>query len=137
MSDYRELRRPLIDIQRQFTYEAAHYLPMVPDEHKCRRLHGHSYHLTVVVRGPIDAELGWVMDFSTLKGIVDALIQQLDHRCLNDILVNPTVENQLVWLWANIPMTRFRDSGVGLYSLQLQETDSSSATYYGGHEGRP
>lgn len=32
-----------MELFREFTFEAAHRLPAVPDGHKCGRLHGHSY----------------------------------------------------------------------------------------------
>jgi 6-pyruvoyltetrahydropterin/6-carboxytetrahydropterin synthase len=114
----------MINLSREFTYEAAHYLPMVPEGHKCGRMHGHSYHLTVTVRGPIQAD-GFVMDFAEIKSAVAPVIERLDHHTLNDILENPTVEWQLVWLWEQL-----RDLP-WLYELTLGETDTSSATYRG------
>jgi 6-pyruvoyltetrahydropterin/6-carboxytetrahydropterin synthase len=84
----------VIEIFREFTFEAAHRLPNLPAGHKCFRLHGHSYHVTVHVKGPIDDELGWVMDFGDLKAAVKPVLDRLDHYYLNDIegLENPTSE---------------------------------------------
>jgi len=56
-----------VDIYKEFTIEAAHLLPNVPDGHKCKRLHGHSFRIEVHVGGDVDPELGWVMDFALLK----------------------------------------------------------------------
>lgn len=113
------------DIHTRFRYESAHHLPMVPPGHKCGRQHGHSYHLTVTMRGPV-REDGFVMDFAEVKDLVEPLIKQLDHHNLNDIpgLENPTVELQLVWLWDRIEHPL-------LFELHLQETDNNSATYRG------
>ena len=47
-------RDSLMDVFREFTFEAAHRLPHVPDGHKCGRLHGHSYRVEVHVRGDVD-----------------------------------------------------------------------------------
>lgn len=44
----------LMEIYKQFSIEAAHYLPNVPQNHKCRRLHGHSFQVTLVVCGEVD-----------------------------------------------------------------------------------
>ncbi|HVP70389.1 MAG TPA: 6-carboxytetrahydropterin synthase, partial [Gemmatimonadaceae bacterium] len=44
-----------MEIFREFTFEAAHRLPNVAEGHKCARLHGHSFQVTVHVSGPIDA----------------------------------------------------------------------------------
>jgi len=54
----------MTEIWKDFTFEAAHLLPNLPDGHKCKRLHGHSYRVRVVVSGELDAELGWVMDYA-------------------------------------------------------------------------
>ena len=59
-----------MEIYKQFTFEAAHRLPNVPPGHKCARLHGHSFEVTVHVRGPLSAHEGWVMDFADLKAAV-------------------------------------------------------------------
>ncbi|MFN6103662.1 MAG: 6-pyruvoyl trahydropterin synthase family protein, partial [Planctomycetaceae bacterium] len=49
-----------MEIFKEFTFEAAHRLPHVPDGHKCSRLHGHSFRVIVYVDGPVDPQLGWV-----------------------------------------------------------------------------
>ena len=56
-----------MEIFKEFTFEAAHFLPNVPDDHKCKRLHGHSYHVTIYVEGDIAENEGWVIDFGQLK----------------------------------------------------------------------
>ena len=45
-------------IYKEFSFEAAHRLPNVPDGHKCARLHGHSFHVRVTVEVPthLDAQ---------------------------------------------------------------------------------
>ena len=40
-------------LYKDFSFEAAHRLPNVPDGHKCARLHGHSFHVRVSVDGPV------------------------------------------------------------------------------------
>jgi 6-pyruvoyltetrahydropterin/6-carboxytetrahydropterin synthase len=112
----------IIELSCEFSYEAAHRLPYVPPGHKCAYMHGHSYHLTVTARGPVRDD-GFVIDFADVKAAVNPVIDKLDHHCLNDILDNPTVENQLVWLWDNID--------IELHALTLRETPRNSATYRG------
>ena len=117
---------PIINLECEFRYESAHQLPKVPPGHQCGRMHGHSYHLTVTVAGPIQDD-GFVIDFADVKDIVGALIKRFDHYCLNDIpgLENPTVENQLVWLWQSL------SQALPLKELRLRETANNSATYQG------
>lgn len=121
---------PVVQLSCEFRYEAAHRLPYVPDAHQCGRMHGHSYHLTVDIAGPVQHD-GFVMDFAQVKSVVAPLIKQLDHHTLNDIegLDNPTVEVQLVWFWEKLS-----DALTGLSALHLRETANHSATYRGEHK---
>jgi 6-pyruvoyltetrahydropterin/6-carboxytetrahydropterin synthase len=115
----------IVELSCEFTYEAAHQLPYVPPGHKCGRMHGHSYRLTVTVRGPV-REDGFVIDFSDVKAKGARVVDSLDHRCLNHLMPNPTVEWQLEWIWQEL-----RPSLPELHELKLRETSKNSATYRG------
>jgi len=117
-----------ITLSKIFHFEAAHTLPNVPDGHKCKRLHGHSYRLLVHITGPIDPAAGWVMDFAELKAAVGPVIDRLDHRYLNDIpgLANSTAELLVRWLWSEI-----QPRVPGLARLVLWETTTSGCEYDG------
>ena len=110
-------------ITTEFHYDSAHRLPLLPDTHKCSRLHGHTYRLLVTLDGDVGMD-GFVIDFADVKAAVDPLIKQLDHYYLNDIIDNPTVEVQLEWLWERINLP-------GLAELTLFEGLTNSATYTG------
>lgn len=117
-----------IDLVKEFRFEAAHFLPNVPDGHKCRRMHGHSFRGEVVVRGEIDATTGWLMDFADLKRAIDPIIGRLDHYLLNDIagLDNPTSERLAVWIWNELaPMLPM------LHRVTIEETCANRCHYYG------
>ena len=117
-----------MEIFKVFQVEAAHFLPNVPADHKCRRMHGHSFRIEIHVAGPIQREAGWVMDFADLKRAFQPLYDQLDHRCLNDIegLENPTSENLARWIWQ-----RLRPDLPGLSKIVIQETCTSGCVYRG------
>ena len=118
----------MMEISKTFHVEAAHRLPHVPAGHKCARLHGHSFCIEVQVRGPIDPQLGWVMDFADIKVAFAPLFEQLDHNYLNDIpgLENPTSENLACWIWARLaPRLPL------LSRIVVQETCTSACTYAG------
>lgn len=117
-----------MDIFKIFTLESAHWLPKVPEGHKCRRLHGHSFRIEVRVSGDIGADSGWVMDFADIKAAFQPLLDQLDHRCLNDIegLENPTSENLARWIW-----DRLRPSLPLLSEVMVYETCTSGCSYRG------
>ena len=114
-----------IQITKKFRFESAHVLPKVSDGHQCGRLHGHSYELEVTVAGSLDEELGWVMDFADISDAVKPLVEELDHRLLNEItgLENPTCEIMVGWIAA-----RLAKSLPGLTSVKVSETPSSSCT---------
>lgn len=118
----------MIEIFREFTFEAAHRLPNVPEGHKCARLHGHSYRIIVHVAGDIAPREGWVMDFGDLKAVVQPLIQRLDHYYLNEVdgLDNPTSEILAQWLW-----DRLQPDLPVLSAVTVRETCTSGATYRG------
>jgi 6-pyruvoyltetrahydropterin/6-carboxytetrahydropterin synthase len=117
-----------MEIFREFTFEAAHRLPNVPEGHKCARLHGHSYKVIVHVEAPVDPESGWVMDFGDLKKAFKPLEARLDHYYLNDIegLENPTSEVLARWIWE-----RLKPTLSDLSALTVRETCTSGCTYRG------
>src|SRR5437870_13607470 len=95
---------PIVELVKDFRFEAAHYLPNVGAGHKCRRMHGHSFRGEVAVRGDIDPHTGWVMDFADVKRETDPIINRLDHYVLNEIagLENPTSEVLAMWIWEQL-----------------------------------
>ena len=117
-----------MEIFKEFSIEAAHWLPHVPEGHKCRRLHGHSFKIEVHVAGALDERLGWIMDFADIKSAFQAIEDELDHRCLNDVagLENPTSENLARWIWV-----RLQAGLPGLSEVVVRETCTSGCAYRG------
>lgn len=114
------------EISKTFSFDAAHFLPRVPDGHKCARMHGHTYHATVSLKRDDLEEAGWVLDYGDLGRFVKPLIERLDHRTLNEIegLENPTAEQIARWLYdrlvGNVPF---------LDSVEVKETPATAASY--------
>jgi len=83
-----------VRITKAFAFDAAHYLPNVPPEHKCGRLHGHGYRVVLGLEGPLDPALGWVQDYGDISAAFRPLLERFDHARLNDLpgLENPTAE---------------------------------------------
>jgi len=118
----------VIEVVKDFRFEAAHFLPNVPEGHKCRRIHGHSFRGEVAVRGPIDPKLGWLIDFADLKKVVDPIVARLDHYLLNEIpgLENPTSEILAMWIWRALA-----DQVSNLHRVTIEETCTSRCHYFG------
>ncbi len=117
-----------MEIYKEFGFDAAHFLPLVPEGHKCRQMHGHTYHLRVYIKGMPEPATGWIMDFKLLKDQVLPLIDQVDHRLLNEIpgLENPTAENITIWFWE-----RLKPQLPGLSHIELKETPTTGVLYDG------
>jgi 6-pyruvoyltetrahydropterin/6-carboxytetrahydropterin synthase len=117
-----------MEIYKEFSFDSAHFLPNVPDGHKCKNMHGHTYRLRVFIKGELDPHLGWIMDFKELKDALANVIDQLDHKLINDIkgLENPTAENITVWIWGQIkPLLPL------LNKIELYETPTTGVIYSG------
>jgi len=117
-----------MEIWKKFTFEAAHLLPNVPEGHKCRRLHGHSYYVHVHVEGELRPELDWVMDFADIAEAFQPLWKQLDHHYLNEVegLENPTSENIAKWIWQRLEPTL-----PNLTKIVVGETCTAGCVYEG------
>jgi 6-pyruvoyltetrahydropterin/6-carboxytetrahydropterin synthase len=117
-----------MEIFKEFTIEAAHRLPNVPSDHKCGRLHGHSFRIAVYVSGSIDTRTGWVIDFADIKAAFRPVEDQLDHRFLNDVpgLENPTSENLARWIW-----NALSSSLPNLSRIVVRETCTTGCVYEG------
>jgi 6-pyruvoyltetrahydropterin/6-carboxytetrahydropterin synthase len=121
-----------IEIFRSFRFESAHYLPHFPEGHKCRRLHGHSFHLEIGVSGTPDRHTGAIMDFAEIKKRVTPFVEMLDHRLINDVgdqlgnaphaelLRNPTSENLALWF-----VQQLKKKISGLSTVVVHETCTS------------
>ena len=116
------------ELIRTFRFEAAHRLPNIPEDHKCRRIHGHSYRVDVHVTGEVDPHAGWVMDFAEIKSVVDPILEAIDHRLLNDVsgLENCTSELIAKYIW-----DRVAPSLAGLTAITVWESDDSRCIYRG------
>ena len=98
-------------------FDAAHSLPGY--QGKCANLHGHTYQVEMVVVGN-EGEDGFVIDFYKLKEILGAVLQDLDHNCLNEILPNPTAETIAQWISERLKK-EMETTSVRLFSLKLWE----------------
>lgn len=115
-------------IFKEFQFEAAHFLPNVPEGHKCGRLHGHSFLVRLELSGDVDQKSGWLIDFADVKAAFKPIYDSLDHHYLNEIegLENPTSEVLAKWIWQqtkpHLPL---------LSAVLVKETCSAGCIYRG------
>jgi len=117
-----------VELRKNFQFEAAHSLPKLPQGHKCRRLHGHSFQVEIAVWGETDADLNWLMDYADISAAFKPLLEILDHNYLNEIqgLENPTSENIAAWIWE-----RLKPVLPQLKEVIVSETCTSRCVYRG------
>jgi 6-pyruvoyltetrahydropterin/6-carboxytetrahydropterin synthase len=117
-----------MEIYKEFSFDSAHFLPYLPEDHKCRQIHGHTYTLRVYLKGNFVKDQNWIMDFKELKNTVLPTLELVDHKLLNEIqgLHNPTAENITVWFWEHLqPVLPL------LSRIELKETATSGVIYNG------
>lgn len=114
------------EIWKEFTFEAAHYLPQVPPGHRCAGMHGHTFRVRVYVRGEPVQPQGWVIDFADIAGTFAPVRKLLDHTLLNEVpgLQNPTSENLARWIH-----DRLKAALPGLSAVEVAETATCGCIY--------
>ncbi|MBL9121110.1 MAG: 6-carboxytetrahydropterin synthase QueD [Phycisphaerae bacterium] len=117
-----------VRLAKSFTFEAAHWLPCFPEGHKCRRLHGHSFRVDIVVAGEVDLAKGYLVDYGDIKRATEPIEKALDHYCLNEIkgLENPTSEMIAKWIW-----DRLKPDLTLLAEVVVHETCTTRCEYRG------
>ncbi|MES1157805.1 MAG: 6-carboxytetrahydropterin synthase QueD [Haliangium ochraceum] len=118
----------IVELMKEYRFEAAHRLPRVPETHKCSRVHGHSYKVELFVTGEVDPATGWLIDFGVIDECWCALHDRLDHQYLNDVpgLENSTCETLAVYIWTSVAARIPQLSAVTVW-----ETIDSHCTYRG------
>jgi len=91
---------PQLTLSQRFFFDAAHTLRREIESEGSRRIHGHTYHAEVSVRGPLDPATGMVIDLGLLRERLQAVREHLDHHLLDDVpgLGIPTLENLCLFI---------------------------------------
>ncbi|MFZ5648466.1 MAG: 6-carboxytetrahydropterin synthase QueD [Bacillota bacterium] len=125
-----------LSIKRRFA--AAHRLEGYKG--RCASLHGHTWTVEVVVEGKRLDSCGMLIDFKVLKEMVDGIVTELDHSCLNDIdyftggetKTNPTAENLAVYVFGKVKEQLKNNSpDITLRGVRIWESPDASAYYRG------
>ena len=115
-------------LTKDFRFEAAHTLPSLPDDHKCRRMHGHSFKVEISIEGEVDETIGWVYDHKRISEAMRPLLELMDHGYLNDIegLESPTIERMAAWFWRKLAPQL-----PGLAEIVIYETPTARCSFKG------
>ena len=113
-------------------FSGGHHLRAYPGN--CENPHGHNWQVKVTVRAHRLDHLGMGIDFKELKRRVNAVVDQLDHRDLNQLPAfrerNPSSEHIAMFLFHSLKEPLHSDR-YDLFSVEVRETDTSGVIYYG------
>lgn len=108
---------------------AAHHLREY--EGKCESLHGHNYHVEIILGGTELNELGMLMDFKDVKRMANSIMDRLDHGYLNDIEpfdeTNPTTEHIAQYIAES--MNDKMPESVHVEKVRCWESEKCAASY--------
>ena len=113
-------------------FSSAHVLN--GHEGACKRMHGHNWKVEVEVCGNKLDNIGMVIDFKEIRNLTKNVVDQLDHRFLNDLKpfkeINPTAENIAQYIHKELSVI-MNDKQIKVKSIKLWETDKSAVTFTG------
>ena len=113
----------MFEVTKEFKFEAAHSLPHLPEGHKCKRLHGHSYRFVVRCVGELDNR-GFVIDYAEITQIVNPIVMMLDHHNIDEIIKPSTAEMLAKWLYKII-----KPALPQLNQVEVYETAATCVVY--------
>ena len=122
----------MYEIEVRSAFEAAHFIRGY--EGKCARLHGHNWEVIAVVRGQELDKLGMLIDFRILKAELKKILDDFDHRFLNEQETfadeNPTAENLARKIFERLALSEIFGGSIKLHAVKVCETPNSCVTYY-------
>ncbi len=111
-------------------FAAAHQLRAL--EGGCEHLHGHNWKVEVAVAGDSLGDDGLLMDFRVIKNYTKEIIDELDHKFLNEIdafkSAEPSSENIARHIFVTLA-SRLNVAGIRVSKVTAWESDSASASY--------
>lgn len=122
----------MYEIEVRSAFEAAHFIKGY--DGKCARLHGHNWEVAAIVRGEKLDKLGMLIDFKILKAELNKVLDEFDHRFLNELETfaeeNPTAENLARQIFERLASNKIFNGSTKLYAVKVQETPNSCVIYH-------
>ena len=113
-------------------FEAAHFIRGY--DGKCARLHGHNWTVEAIVHGEKLDKLGMLIDFKILKSELNKVLDEFDHRFLNELETftaeNPTAENLARNIFRKLSTSEIFSASTKLFAVKVHESPNSCVTYY-------
>jgi len=123
----------MFELKVKNNFSAAHKLAMVGE--KCENLHGHNWNIEARVSGNELNSAGVLVDFGDIKKFVNKIMEELDHKYLNEIEIfnekQPTSERIAIYIAEKLQIyLGSLDEDVKVSSVTAWESEDASATYF-------
>lgn len=122
----------MFEIEVSAAFEAAHFIRGYAG--KCSRLHGHNWTVAAIVRGEELDALGMLVDFKIIKAELNKILDDFDHRFLNELDAfaqeNPTAENLARKIFKRLAASDIFGGSTRLHAVKVHESPNSCVTYY-------
>lgn len=94
----------LFEIEKDFSFEAAHYFEHADANDVFKNIHGHSFAGRVTIIGDPQDDKGWIRDLWKIETIINEVVAPLDHSLLNDVegLSAPALEQIAKWIFERL-----------------------------------
>lgn len=120
----------MFEIYIKSDFSSAHFLREYKG--KCEDLHGHNWDVEVLILAKNVNKIGIAIDFKELKYKLNAILEKLDHKCLNNLSyfkkINPTSENIAKYIFDQLK-PRLKNKFIKLFKVTVWESKSSYASY--------
>ncbi len=120
----------MFDVFIKTHFSAGHHLRNYPGN--CEKPHGHNWNVEVTVRAERLDDLGMGIDFRTVKAAVKKVMDDLDHRDLNEHHAfrekNPSSENLAAHIFHELK-NELRSDRYHLHAVMVGETESTGVIY--------
>ncbi|MBU0687744.1 MAG: 6-carboxytetrahydropterin synthase QueD [Candidatus Margulisbacteria bacterium] len=117
----------MFELQVESAFDSAHALRGYKG--KCENLHGHTWRVQIFLQGDKLNNIGIMTDFKDIKAVLGKVIDQLDHKNLNDLPQfqkdNPSSENVAKWIYGEL-----KKELPGLVKVSVWESPTSCASYF-------
>ena len=123
------LLKVMFELSVKSHISSAHFLKGY--QGRCKDLHGHTWHIEVVIAGEHLDSIGMVADFAVIKRQLNEFLMPIDHVCLNDLEYfkrnNPTTENIAQYVYRDFAKVV---APLRIKRVQVWESETSSVVYY-------
>ncbi len=112
-------------------FAAAHNL--INYQGDCENLHGHNWKVEVIVTARELDQAGLAIDFKVLKRVTNSLLDELDHKYLNQHEyfkdISPSSENISRYLYQELSR-RLNNENITVERIVVWESENACAEYY-------